>query len=59
MMSEVQENRERNEVNVRQRVILQPLEDSLRTSTMIRVLREVSITALGSGETFTMNLNQN
>ena len=58
-MSEVQENRKRNEVNVRQRVILQPLEDSLRTSTMIRLAREVSITSLGNDEVYTMNLNRN
>ena len=59
MMSELQENCENNKPNARQRVVLHPLEDILRTSTMIRVLREVSITTLGSDETFTMNLNQN
>lgn len=59
MMSEVQDDCGRNGVNVRLRVILQPLKDSLRTSTMIRVAREVSITALQSEDTFTMNLNRN
>ena len=50
-------NADNNEQNVRQRVILQLLEDSLRVSTMIRVAKEVSITALGSDNTFFMNLN--
>ena len=57
-MSRVQ-NADNNEQNARQRVILQPLEDNLRVSTMVRVQRDVSITALGSDEIFTMNLNQN
>ena len=57
-MSGVQ-NADNNEQNARQRVILQPLEDNLRVSTMVRVQREVSITALGSDEIFTMNLNRN
>ena len=57
-MSGVQ-NADNNEQNARQRVILQPLEDSLRVSTMVRVQREVNITALGSDEIFTMNLNRN
>ena len=57
-MSGVQ-NADNNEQNARQRVILQPLEDNLRVSTMVRVQREVSITALGGEEIFTMNLNQN
>ena len=52
-------NADNNEQNARQRVILQPLEDNLRVSTMVRVQREVSITALGGEEIFTMNLNQN
>ena len=57
-MSGVQ-NADNNEQNARQRVILQPLEDNLRVSTMVRVQRDVSITALGGEEIFTMNLNQN
>ena len=57
-MSGVQ-NADNNEQNARQRVILQPLEDNLRVSTMVRVQREVSITALGGEEIFTMNLNRN
>ena len=52
-------NANNNEQNARQRVILQPLEDNLRVSTMVRVQREVNITALGSDEIFTMNLNRN
>ena len=50
-------NADNNEQNARQRVILQPLEDNLRVSTIVRVQREVSITALGGEEIFTMNLN--
>ena len=57
-MSRVQ-NADNNEKNSRQCVILQPLEDNLRVSTMIRVQREVSITALEGEETFSINLNQN
>ena len=57
-MSGVQ-NADNNEQNARQCVIIQPLEDNLRVSTMIRVQREVSITALEGEETFSINLNQN
>ena len=38
-------------------MIFQPLEDSLRVSTIIRVAREVSITDLGGDETYSINLN--
>ena len=57
-MSRVQ-NADNNEKNSRQCVILQPLEDNLRVSTMVRVQREVNITALRGIEIFSMNLNQN
>ena len=52
-------NADNNKQNARQRVILQPLEDSLRVSTMIRVAREVSVTALRGDEIYSMNLNGN
>ena len=60
MNNEPQDDRDMNaQQNARQRVILQPLEDSLRNSTMIRNIREVSINALASDEIYDMNLNRN
>ena len=58
MMSRLQDNKNnRQNANARQFVILEPLEDSLRIFTMIKVARGMSGTALWSDNTFSMNLH--